>query len=183
MGRQIGLGERHDALSDVRPQWPDTRRSRLVPQEAVVPFLHETLLPTPDVGLRFACPAHDLIGANTVHAQQDALGPPDMLAWGVAIPRERLQTARISELESNGNSGFACARLACVSPLGIPLGDFKCQMRSNSLLIPFGRRGHQFGCLITASQAAKSRARRREPWWRVMKASRSAMTVASVCSH
>src|SRR4051794_23979221 len=72
-------GERHDALGDVRLQRPDTRRPRLVAQEAVVPLLHEALLPTPDTGLRFAGPAHDLIGANTVGAQQDDLSPPDML--------------------------------------------------------------------------------------------------------
>jgi hypothetical protein len=41
--------------------------------------------PAPDTGLRLAGPAHDLIGANTVIAQQDDLSSPDMLVWGIAI--------------------------------------------------------------------------------------------------
>ena len=34
---RVGLGERHDALGDVRPQRPDARRPRLVAQKAVKP--------------------------------------------------------------------------------------------------------------------------------------------------
>jgi hypothetical protein len=34
-----------------------------------------------------------------------------MLVWGVAIPREHLQTAAVGRLESNGNSGGAVAEL------------------------------------------------------------------------
>lgn len=34
-------------------------------------------------------PAHDLIGANTIRAEQDNLGSVDTLVWGVAIPREK----------------------------------------------------------------------------------------------
>lgn len=58
------------------------------PQKVVIAFLHEALLPAPDTGLRFASPAYNLIGASTVRAQQDDLSPPDILARGVAIPRE-----------------------------------------------------------------------------------------------
>ena len=50
-------------------------------------------------------PAHDLIGANTVRAQQDDLSPPDMLVRGVAVPRQRLQTAAVGRLKSDENSG------------------------------------------------------------------------------
>src|ERR1017187_9350352 len=50
-------------------------------------------------------PGNRIIGANTVRAQQDDLSPPDILVRGVAIPRECLQTAAISGLESDGNSG------------------------------------------------------------------------------
>jgi len=92
-------------------------------------FLHEALLPAPDTGLRFASQAQDPIGAKTIRAQQDDLSPPDMLVWGVAIPREHLQTAAISGLESDGNSGAHAPDSHTYSPLGIPLG-FKCQTRS-----------------------------------------------------
>ena len=125
MGRlcwRVGLGERHDALGDVRPQRLDARTPRLVAQETVIPFLHEALLPAPDTGLRFAGPAHDLIGANTVHAQQHDLSPPDMLVWGIAIPREHLQTAAIGGLKSDGNSGSHAPDSHVSSPPGIPYG-------------------------------------------------------------
>jgi len=46
----------------------------------------------------FAGPAHDLIGAKTVRAQQDDLSRPDLLVWGVAIRREHLQTPPIRGL-------------------------------------------------------------------------------------
>ena len=119
---RLGLGERHDAFGDVRSQRRDARGARLIAQEAVVTRLHEALLPAPDTGLRLAGPAHDLIGANTVGAQQDDLSPPDMLVRGVAIPRERLQTAAISRLESDGNSGSHAPNSHAHCPLGIPSG-------------------------------------------------------------
>jgi hypothetical protein len=119
---RVALGERHDALDDVRSQRRDARRPRLVAQETIISFLHEALLPAPDTGLRFAGPSHDLIGANTVRALQDNLGPPDMLVWGVAIPREHLQTAAISGLESDGNSGSQAPNSHASSSLGIPSG-------------------------------------------------------------
>src|SRR3979490_1125071 len=128
---RLGLGEHHDAFGDVRPQRPDARGSCLIVQEAVVTRLHEAFLPAPHTGLRFASPAHDLIGANTVRTQQDDLSPPDMLVWGVAIPRQHLQAAAISRLESDGNSGAHAP--ACMRPVQweSPPG-FKCQTRSTS---------------------------------------------------
>src|SRR4029079_6106924 len=104
MGRlrwRLGLGERHDTFGDVRPQRLDARGACLIVQETVITGLHEAFLPAPNTGLG---PAHDLIGANTVRAQQDDLSPPDVLVWGVAIPRQHLQTATISRLESDENS-------------------------------------------------------------------------------
>ena len=125
MGRlrwRVGLGERHDALDDVRSQPRDARWPRLVPQETVITFLHEAFLPAPDTSLRLAGPAHDLIGANTVGAEQNDLGSPDMLVRGVAIPRQRLQSATISRLESDGNSGSHAPDSHASSRLGIPSG-------------------------------------------------------------
>ena len=125
MGRlcwRVGLGERHDALDDVGPQRLDARRPRLIAQETVIPFLHEALLPAPDTGLRFPSPAHDLVGADTVGAQQHDLSPPDMLVWRVAVPREPLQTTAISGLKIDGNSGSHAPNSHTSGPLGIPSG-------------------------------------------------------------
>src|SRR6476660_7006781 len=61
--------------------------------------------------------------SHFLRAQQDDLSPPDMLVWGVAIPREHLQTAAISGLESDGNSGSHAPDSHAPSPLGIPLRD------------------------------------------------------------
>src|SRR5450756_1387982 len=119
---RVGLGERHDAFGDVRSQRPDARGACLIVQEAVVTRLHEAFLPAPHTGLRFAGPAHNLIGANTVRAQQDDLSSPDMLVWGVAIPRESLQTAAISGLESDGYSGSHAPDSHASSQMGIPSG-------------------------------------------------------------
>ena len=69
-----------------------------------------------------AGPAHDLIGAKTVRAQKDDLSSPDMLVWGVAIPRESLQTAAISGLESDGNSSSHAPDSHASSQMGIPSG-------------------------------------------------------------
>ena len=47
MGRLAGwggLGERHDAFSDARPQRRDARGARLIVEEAVVTCLHEAFL-------------------------------------------------------------------------------------------------------------------------------------------
>jgi hypothetical protein len=73
-------------------------------------------------GFRFASPAYDLIGTDTVRAQQDDLSPPNMLVWGVAIPREHLQTAAICGFKSDGNSGSHAQDSHASGPLGIPSG-------------------------------------------------------------
>src|SRR5450756_1036003 len=119
---RLGLGERHDAFGDVRSQRTDARGACIIAQEAVVTRLHEAFLPAPHTGLRFSGPAHDLIGAKTVRAQQHDLSPPNMLVWGVAIPRESLQTAAISGLESDGYSGSHAPDSDASSQMGIPSG-------------------------------------------------------------
>jgi hypothetical protein len=80
----------------------------------------KTFLPTPHTGLRFAGLPHDFMGADTVCAQQNDLGPPDMLLRCVAIPRERRQAAAITGLESEGNSGSHAPDSHMSSPAGIP---------------------------------------------------------------
>ena len=120
LGGRVGLGERHDPFGDVRSERRNARGPCLIVQKAVVTRLHEAFLPAPHTGLRLAGPAHDLIGANIVRAQQDDLSPPDMLVRGVAIPRECLQTAAIGRLESDGNSGSHAPDSHASSQLGIP---------------------------------------------------------------
>jgi hypothetical protein len=119
LGGRGSLGQRHDAFGDARLQWRDARGACLIVQEAVVTCLHEAFLPAPHTSLRLAGPAHDLIGANTVRAQQDDLSPPDMLVRRVTVPRQRLQTAAVGRLKSNET----CARLACIDVQGNPLPD------------------------------------------------------------
>src|SRR6201984_13950 len=99
-------GEEFELFHPVRLQAmraPDSG-ARLIVQEALVTCLHEAFLPAPHTGFRLAGPAHDFIGANTVRAQQDYLSPPDMLVRAVAVPRQRLQTAAVGRLKSDGNS-------------------------------------------------------------------------------
>jgi hypothetical protein len=125
MGRlngRISPGERYDTLGDIRTERRDARGARLIAQQAVVTSLHEAYLPAPHTGLRLAGLAHDLVGADAVRAQQDDLGPPDMLVRRVAIPRQRRQTAAISGLESDGNSGSHGPDSHVSSPPGIPYG-------------------------------------------------------------
>ncbi len=120
LGGRVGLGERHDAFCDVRSQRRDARRACFIVQEAVVARLHEAFLPAPDTGFRLAGPAHDLIGADPVRAQQDDLSAPDMLVRAIAIPSESVQTAAIGGLESNGNSCSHAPDSHASSQLGIP---------------------------------------------------------------
>ena len=121
-GWRFALGERHDPRGDVRPQRRDARRPRLVSQQAVIVLLHEALLPAPDTGLRGAGPAHDLVGAHTISAQQHDLRPPDMASARRCDPQERLQSTAISGFEGDGNpSPHAPDSHAC-NPLGIPAG-------------------------------------------------------------
>ena len=115
---RIGSSKGDDTLGDIRPEWWDARGSRLIAQEAVITSLHEAFLPAPNTGLRLAGPAHDLMGADAVSAQQDDLGPPDMLMCGVAIPRERCQTAAVTGLESDANTGSHAPDSHATSPVG-----------------------------------------------------------------
>ena len=149
LGGRLGLGERHDTLSDGRSQRLDARGPCLVAQKAVVTFLHEAFLPAPDTGLRFAGLAHDLIGADTVRTQQDDLSSPDMLVWGVAIPRERLQTAAISGLENDGNSGAHAPDSHAATP-GNPRRD------SNVRRNPLGDLDVAFAFDATFGRSARS---------------------------
>src|ERR1700722_10733898 len=121
-GRRIGLGEHHDTLNEIRPQWRDARGSRLIVQQAVATSLHEALLPAPHAGFRFAGPAHDLVGTDAVGTQQDDLSPPDVLMRRITTPRERSQAAAVTGLESDRNSRSHPPDSHVTSPPGILAG-------------------------------------------------------------
>jgi hypothetical protein len=130
---RVALGERHDALGDVGRQRRDVRRPRLVAQEAVISFLHEALLPAPDTDLRFAGPANDLTGANTVRAQQDDLSPPDMLLGALRF--------RVSTFRRRQSAGLRVMEIPVrmrqtrMRPVRWEsLRGFKCQTRSATAL-------------------------------------------------
>ena len=100
-------------------------------QEAVVTRLHEAFLPAPDTGLRLAGPAHDFIGANTVRAQQDDLGSPNMLvrvlrSRASAFRRRRSEGLRVMEIPVRMRQ-TRMIEFRWESPPGL-----KCQTRSTS---------------------------------------------------
>ena len=63
------------------------------------------------------------MGADAVRAQQNNLGAPDMLMRGVAIPSERCQTAAVTGLETDGNSGSHAPDSHATSSAGNPSSD------------------------------------------------------------
>ena len=66
-------------------------------------------------GVQFCAPI------DTVRGRQNDLGAPDTLMPGVAIPRERRQTAAVIGLELDGNSGSHAPDSHATSSPGIPL--------------------------------------------------------------
>ena len=101
----IGKRQRHHALGHRVAERGDARGPRLVAQEALEALLHEPLLPAPDAGLRLACPAHDLVGAHAVGAQEHDGGSPGVLLSGVAIPGDRLKAAPVRWRQRDGDPG------------------------------------------------------------------------------
>ena len=114
LGRRIGQRQRDHPLRHFGPERRMRERPRLVAQETVAPFLGEALLPAPDAGLRLARPAHDRDRPEAVGAQQNDLGPPDVLLGRVAVPVERLQAAAVGGRDVR-KFRCACTRLACRS--------------------------------------------------------------------
>ena len=72
---------------------------------ALEAFLGEAFLPTPYTSLRLAGAAHDLIGADAVDAEQDNLGPPDMLLGGIAVPDQRREATAARRRNVDGDTG------------------------------------------------------------------------------
>jgi hypothetical protein len=66
--------------------------------------------------------AHDLVGADTVGAQQHDLIPPHMLLRGLRSLASSVNR-RPSAFEGNGNSSSHATRLACMQSAGNSSGD------------------------------------------------------------
>ena len=124
LGGRIGPGERHNTLGDLTRAGGMREGRVLSRKRPSVTRRHEAFpAPPPHTGLRLAGPAHNRIGADAVCAQQNDLGPPDMLMRCVAIPRDRGQTVAINRLQSNGNSGSHAPDLHATSRDGNPFQD------------------------------------------------------------
>lgn len=82
------------------------REGRVLSRRRVYAFLHETLLPAPDVGLRLACLAHDLIRADAGGGggEQDDLGSPRVLLRSITVLDDGLEPLAISGRNLDGNS-------------------------------------------------------------------------------
>src|SRR5271170_7132824 len=100
-----GLARRH--AEGARDQAGDNRVPHrrfagfacLVVQQPVDPGLHETALPAPHAGLRYADPTHYFGGAAALGRGQDDLNSPHMLLRAVAIGHDRLQPFAIPRPE------------------------------------------------------------------------------------
>ena len=91
-------------------------------RETLEALPHEAFLPAPDASLGLAGPLHDLIGAESVRAQQDDLSPPDLLLRHIAIPHERRQTETIGWSNDDGNTRSHAPDSHAIGSSGIPQG-------------------------------------------------------------
>src|SRR5271157_1075017 len=112
--------QRDDPFGDFGAKRLDAGRPRLVAKQAAEAFLHETLLPAPDAGLRFAGPAHDLVRADAIGAEQDDFSAPGVLLSGVAVPDERFEPAAIRNRYCDGYSGAHAEDSHAQQSAGIP---------------------------------------------------------------
>ncbi len=120
LARRIAERQRDDALGYFAAERFNARRPRLVTKQALEAFLHEAFLPTPDASFRRAAAAHDLRGADAIRAEQDDLGPPDMLLSSVTIANQPFKTMTIRGREGDGNSRAHAPDLHRLPISGIP---------------------------------------------------------------
>ena len=93
-----------DLFGDLGAERGNARGPRLVAQQTLIALLHEPLLPTPDAGFGFARPAHDLARADAIGAEQNDIGPPDVLLGGIAVVDQSQQPLAIRWRESEGDA-------------------------------------------------------------------------------
>ena len=93
--RRIRLGSGNDTRRNIGFQRRNTRRPRLVAQQARDTIGHEALLPAPDRRLADTRIAHDLGRAAAVCRQQHDLRSPDVLLRSVSVGHDRVQVDTI----------------------------------------------------------------------------------------
>lgn len=120
LARRVGQRQRHHALGHIRPEWGDARGARLVTQQAINAFFGEARLPAPHAGLGRACLPHDLDGADTVGAQQDDTGTPDVFLRAVAVGGYRHEPGAIRRRYGERYSGAHATDSHTLKPMGIP---------------------------------------------------------------
>jgi hypothetical protein len=81
----------------------------LVAKKAVEAFLHEAFLPAPDAGFGLARPAHDLVRADAIGAEQNDLGSPHVFLGRVAILDESDEPLPVGWREGDENSSAHAA--------------------------------------------------------------------------
>ena len=109
-----------DALGNLGGQGRNARRARFIAQKAINAFFHETLLPTPDAGLRFARPAHDPVGSNAVRAQKDDGRPPHMFLGGATVLDNPFKTKTFRGTDFDRDSSAHAPSSQMRDALGIP---------------------------------------------------------------
>lgn len=93
-----------DLFGDICAERRNARAARLGAQKAAVSFLRELFLPAPDADLGFVRAPHALVRADPVGAQQNDLGPPDMLLDRVTVIDEGLQPCAVWRRDRNGDT-------------------------------------------------------------------------------
>ncbi len=122
LDRRVGQDEGDDTLGHRGAERGKARAPRPVAQQAVIALLGEAFLPAPHAGLRLAGPAHDLVGAVPIGAEQNDPRAPHMLLGGVAISRERLQSAAVGTTNGEDDTWTHWPDSHIPSPAGILCG-------------------------------------------------------------
>ena len=120
LGVRVRQRQCHDAVGHVGGQGRNARRARFVPQKAINAFFHETLLPTPDAGLRFTSPAHDLMRSNAVRAEKNDGRPPHMFLGGATVLDNPFKTKTIRGTDFDRDSSAHAPDPQMRDALGIP---------------------------------------------------------------
>src|SRR3954464_7488006 len=92
--------------------------ARLVAGEPVDTLGHESRLPSPDHGLRFAGAAHDLNGTAALGRRHYDVGAPYMLLRRAAVRDDRLESTAIRPGDSHDNACSHKESLNCFGRFG-----------------------------------------------------------------
>jgi len=117
MGRLMGrrhLGEAHHLRNRVRLNRGLARGASLVSEQAIEPFGHEPLLPTPDTGLRLIRLAHD-------RRQRHDPRPPHMLLRRVLVRNDGFKPTPCASQNRDGYSYTHTSECHDEPIMGIPM--------------------------------------------------------------